>query len=79
MGFLARLGFRAGSDEMYLHISGLAVRLSWLVLIVLLLGWSVYDRATNGGLTGPVPGAVCGAGRLLGSLSLRAAQPDRRP
>ena len=43
MRLLARLGLRAGSDEMYMHISGLAVRLSWLTLIVLLLGWSVYD------------------------------------
>ncbi|MGI5837653.1 MAG: hypothetical protein ACOX87_14340, partial [Chloroflexota bacterium] len=45
MRLLRRLGFRAGADEMYMHISGLAVRLSWLTAIVLLLGWSIYDFA----------------------------------
>jgi hypothetical protein len=43
MRLMERLGFRAGSDEMYMHISGLAARLSWLTLVVLLLGWSIHD------------------------------------
>ncbi|GEM_PF-3090286 len=43
MRLFTRLGFRAGADEMYMHISGLAVRLSWLTAMVLLLGWSIHD------------------------------------
>ncbi|HEX2923814.1 MAG TPA: hypothetical protein VHS28_07295 [Chloroflexota bacterium] len=43
MTVMRRLGFRIGSDEMYLHISGLAARLSWATLVVVLLGWSIYD------------------------------------
>jgi hypothetical protein len=42
MRFLQWLGFRA-SDEMDVHISGMAMRLSWAALQVLLLGWSFYD------------------------------------
>ncbi len=43
MRLFQRLGFRAGSDEMYMHISGLASRLSWVTVMVLLLGWSIHD------------------------------------
>jgi hypothetical protein len=63
MRYPERLGFHAGSDEMYMHISGLAVRLSWLTLVVLLLGWSVYDALRFAVL--PVQFLVLAAGELV--------------
>lgn len=43
MRLLTTLGFEPGGDAMHRRISGLADRLSWLVLVVLLYGWSAYD------------------------------------
>jgi hypothetical protein len=52
MNLLHRFGF-SKSDEMDIHIALSAVRLSWLVVMVALLIWSIYDVATKLTMTLP--------------------------
>jgi hypothetical protein len=46
------LGFRE-ADEMDIHIALAAIRTSWIVIVVALLIWSLYNFFTKGLLTAP--------------------------
>ena len=46
MKLLQRLGFMK-ADEMDIHIALFAVRSSWIVLIIALMIWSIYDVVTK--------------------------------
>ncbi len=52
MNLLRRLGFRK-ADEMDIHIALIAVRASWLVMLVALIIWSIYDAAITQSITIP--------------------------
>jgi hypothetical protein len=49
---MKKLGFRE-ADEMDSHIAFVAVRTSWIVTLVALLVWSIYDFFNEGTLTPP--------------------------
>lgn len=53
MKLIQRLGFRQ-ADEMDIHIALFAVRSSWLVIMIALLVWSIYDIVTKGTITLPL-------------------------
>ena len=53
MKLLQRLGF-AKADEMDIHIALFAVRSSWLVTMIALLIWSIYDVITKQTITMPL-------------------------
>jgi len=53
MKLLQRLGFRQ-ADEMDIHIALFAVRSSWIVIMIALLIWSIYDVVTKGTITMPL-------------------------
>lgn len=46
MKLLQRLGFRK-ADEMDIHIALFAFRSSWMVIMIALLIWSIYDVVTK--------------------------------
>ena len=52
MKFFQRLGFRK-SDELDMRIALIAVRSSWVVVMLALLAWSIYDFVTKATLTIP--------------------------
>ena len=53
MKLLQRLGF-SKADEMDIHIALFAVRSSWLVVMIALWVWSIYDVVTKQTLTIPL-------------------------
>lgn len=53
MNFFERLGFRK-ADEMDIHMALIAVRSSWLVIVIALLIWSIYDVITKATITMPL-------------------------
>ena len=53
MKLLQRLGFMK-ADEMDIHIALVAVRSSWLVVMIVLLIWSIYDVVTKHTITMPL-------------------------
>jgi len=53
MKLLQRLGFTK-ADEMDIHIALFAVRSSWLVTMIALLIWSIYDVITKQIITIPL-------------------------
>lgn len=59
MKFFKWLGFRK-ADEMDQYISTVALRWSWLVIVLLLLIWSIYGVVAQGEITPPL--MVLGAG-----------------
>jgi hypothetical protein len=52
MDLMKNLGFRC-ADETNLHIALIAVRTSWIVIVVSLLIWSFFDIIRAGKLTSP--------------------------
>jgi hypothetical protein len=53
MKILQRLGFRK-ADELDMHIALFAVRSSWLVIMIALWIWSIYDVVTKQTVTMPL-------------------------
>jgi hypothetical protein len=53
MKLLQRLGFMK-ADEMDIHIALFAVRSSWIVIIIALMIWSIYDVVTKQTITMPL-------------------------
>ena len=53
MKLLQRLGFTK-ADEMDIHIALFAVRSSWIVIIIALMIWSIYDVVTKQTITLPL-------------------------
>ena len=53
MKLLQRLGFMK-ADEMDIHIALFAVRSSWIVIIIALMIWSIYDVVTKQIITIPL-------------------------
>ena len=53
MKLLQRLGFTK-ADEMDIHIALFAVRSSWLVTMIALLIWSIYDVIAKHTITMPL-------------------------
>ena len=47
MDLIKKLGFRK-ADEMDIHIANVAVRTSWVVIIIELLIWSLYNFIRGG-------------------------------
>ena len=47
MDLIKKLGFRK-ADEMDIHIAHVAVRTSWIVIIIALLVWSLYNFIRGG-------------------------------
>jgi hypothetical protein len=52
MDLMKKFGFRS-ADEMDLHIALNAVRASWIVLMISLLTWSIFELIRAGKLTLP--------------------------
>lgn len=50
MDLMKKLGFRK-ADEMDLHIEHIAVRTSWLTIVIALLIWSLYSFIKEGVLS----------------------------
>ena len=78
MKFLKKLDLRH-SDASDPQSSAPSVRLSWVVLILILLGWGIYDLVSEGSLNAPMIVlslglAVFWAGRLI----LRSQQEEDR-
>ncbi len=59
MKLIQRLGF-AKPDEMDLHIALVSVRTSWLVVMIALWIWSLYDVVTQKTVTMPLTILVLG-------------------
>ena len=53
MKLFQRLGFMK-ADEMDIHIALFAVRSSWIVIIIALMIWSIYDVVTKQTITMPL-------------------------
>jgi len=53
MNWLEKLGFRK-ADEMDQHINTTALRASWLVIVLCLLGWGVYGVIRQGTINIPL-------------------------
>ena len=53
MNIIQRLGFRK-ADELDIHIALVAVRSSWLVIMIALWIWSTYEVATKQIITMPL-------------------------
>jgi len=53
MNIFEKLGFKK-ADEMDLHIALIAVRSSWIVMLIALLAWSIYDAVTELSITMPL-------------------------
>ena len=76
MKFLKKLDLRH-SDASDQQPSTPAVRLSWVVVILVLLGWGIYDLVTEGALNAPM--IVLSLGLAVfwtGRLILRAQQKN---
>jgi hypothetical protein len=50
--YLEKIGFRK-TNESDRHIANIAVKTSWIVVVLALLGWSLYDLFSLGNISTP--------------------------